>query len=114
MMCLADRRHLTFVHHAKFHDENPKTYKAFYRALVEAAKIINADKNAAAETYIRREIACRWRWYKKLLTTRKSALRSRLNVRVYTPKNSMSWALKNKADSWKDYFFNEAWENPGS
>ena len=47
--------------------------------------------------------------------TRKSALPSRLNVRVYTPKNFMSWACwKNKADSWKDYFFNEAWENPGS
>ncbi|EOU9611123.1 ABC transporter substrate-binding protein, partial [Cronobacter dublinensis] len=39
----------------KFHDENPKTYRAFYNALSEAAKIINADKNAAAETYIRVE-----------------------------------------------------------
>ncbi|ELY2739395.1 ABC transporter substrate-binding protein, partial [Cronobacter dublinensis] len=39
----------------KFHDENPKTYRAFYNALSEAAKIINADKNAASETYIRVE-----------------------------------------------------------
>ncbi|EOY5457885.1 ABC transporter substrate-binding protein, partial [Cronobacter dublinensis] len=39
----------------KFHDENPKTYRAFYNALSEAEKIINADKNAAAETYIRVE-----------------------------------------------------------
>ncbi|ELY5877880.1 ABC transporter substrate-binding protein, partial [Cronobacter sakazakii] len=30
----------------KFHDDNPKTYRAFYRALSEAAKIINADKKA--------------------------------------------------------------------
>lgn len=39
----------------KFHDENPKTYKAFYDALVEAEQIIKADKAAAAETYIRVE-----------------------------------------------------------
>jgi NitT/TauT family transport system substrate-binding protein len=36
----------------KFHDENPKTYKAFYDALAEAEKIIKADKPAAAKTYI--------------------------------------------------------------
>ena len=39
----------------KFHDENPKTYRAFYEALSEAVRIINADKNAAAVTYIRVE-----------------------------------------------------------
>ncbi|RBP59112.1 NitT/TauT family transport system substrate-binding protein [Brenneria salicis ATCC 15712 = DSM 30166] len=39
----------------KFHDENPKTYRAFYDALAEAAQIIKADKAAAAETYIRVE-----------------------------------------------------------
>jgi len=39
----------------KFHDDNPKTYRAFYRALSEAAKIINADKKAAAAAYIRTE-----------------------------------------------------------
>jgi NitT/TauT family transport system substrate-binding protein len=51
----------------KFHDENPRTYKAFYRALSEAASIINRDKNAAAETYIRVEKAA-FIWYTKLLT----------------------------------------------
>jgi len=39
----------------KFHDENPKTYKAFYDALAEAEKIIKADKPAAAQSYIRVE-----------------------------------------------------------
>nr|EJB6635318.1 ABC transporter substrate-binding protein [Cronobacter sakazakii] len=39
----------------KFHDDNQKTYRAFYRALSEAAKIINADKKAAAAAYIRTE-----------------------------------------------------------
>jgi NitT/TauT family transport system substrate-binding protein len=39
----------------KFHDDNPKTYKAFYAALIEAEQIIKADKAAAAETYVRVE-----------------------------------------------------------
>ena len=39
----------------KFHDENPKTYRAFYDALVEAAAFIRANKAAAAEAYIRVE-----------------------------------------------------------
>jgi NitT/TauT family transport system substrate-binding protein len=76
----------------KFHDENPKTYKAFYRA-GEAANIINADKNAAAETYIRVEKSrLPLALVQKLLMTRKSVLPFRLNVRAYTPKNSTSWA----------------------
>ncbi len=37
----------------KFHDDNPKTYKAFYDALVEAAQFIKADKARAADIFIR-------------------------------------------------------------
>ncbi|MBM7223202.1 hypothetical protein JTY90_00980, partial [Klebsiella michiganensis] len=33
---------------------------------------------------------------------------------VYAEKLHELGILKNKAGSWKDYFFNEAWENPGS
>ena len=33
---------------------------------------------------------------------------------VYAEKLHELGVLKNKAASWKDYFFNEAWENPGS
>ncbi len=36
-----------------FRENNPKTYAAFLAALNEAMEIINADKPAAAETYIR-------------------------------------------------------------
>ena len=37
----------------KFYTANPKTYAAFLRALQEATDIINKDKRAAAEVYIR-------------------------------------------------------------
>ena len=36
----------------KFRDANPKTYQAFYDALNEAIRGINADKRAAAKVYL--------------------------------------------------------------
>ncbi|HVL71537.1 MAG TPA: ABC transporter substrate-binding protein [Beijerinckiaceae bacterium] len=38
---------------AKFRKENPRLYKAFLAALDEATEIINKDKSAAADMYIR-------------------------------------------------------------
>ena len=100
----------------KFHDENPKTYKAFYAALVEAAQIIKADKAKAADIFIR---------------VQKSKLAPELvrkivedpeNDFTVSPHRSFVYAseleklgvLKNKASSWKDYFFEEAYAQPGS
>ena len=37
---------------SKFHDANPKVYAAFIAAFTEAMRLINADKKAAAETFI--------------------------------------------------------------
>ena len=37
---------------AKFHDDNPKVYAAFLKALQEALAFINADKRAAAQTFL--------------------------------------------------------------
>ena len=100
----------------KFHDENPKTYKAFYAALVEAALIVKADKAKAADIFIR---------------VQKSKLSPELVRRIIedpendftvSPHRSYVYAdelhklgvLKNKAASWKDYFFDEAYGQPGS
>lgn len=100
----------------KFHDENPKTYKAFYRALSEAAKIINADKNAAAETYIRVEKSrLPLPLVQKIVNDPEISFTvSPERTEVYAEKLHELGVLKNKASSWQDYFFNEAWENPGS
>jgi NitT/TauT family transport system substrate-binding protein len=43
---------MAFTTH-RFHDANPKTYRAFVAALDEADAIINADKRAAAETFVK-------------------------------------------------------------
>ncbi|ELQ5994923.1 ABC transporter substrate-binding protein [Cronobacter dublinensis] len=100
----------------KFHDENPKTYRAFYNALSEAAKIISADKNAAAETYIRVEKSRLPRpLVEKIVNDPDTEFTiSPQRTFIYAEKLHELGVLKNKADSWKDYFFDEAWENPGS
>ncbi|EPP0955752.1 ABC transporter substrate-binding protein [Cronobacter dublinensis] len=100
----------------KFHDENPKTYRAFYNALSQAAKIINADKNAAAETYIRVEKSRLPRpLVEKIVNDPDTEFTiSPQRTFIYAEKLHELGVLKNKADSWKDYFFDEAWENPGS
>ena len=100
----------------KFHDENPKTYKAFYDALVEASQIIKADKAAAAETYIKVENS-----KLPLAFVQKIVIDPEIDFTV-SPERTFIYAeklhelgvLKNKAASWKDYFFEEAYANPGS
>ncbi|MCA1325808.1 ABC transporter substrate-binding protein [Herbaspirillum sp. alder98] len=100
----------------KFHDENPKTYRAFYNALVEAAEFIRNNKARAADTFIRVQ--------KSKLSpefVRKIVEDPEINFTV-SPERSFVYAeklyeigvLKNRATSWKDYFFEEAYAQPGS
>lgn len=100
----------------KFRDQNPKIYRAFYQALVEAAQLVKADKAKATEIFIR---------------VQKSKLDPALVRRIIedpeneftvSPHRSEVYAnelhrigvLKNKATSWKDFFFPEAYAQPGS
>lgn len=100
----------------KFHDENPKTYKAFYDALAEAEKIIKADKPAAAQAYIRVEQS------KLPLTLVEQIVQDPEIDFTVVPQRTFIYAqklqelgvLKNKAASWKDYFFEEAHGGEGS
>jgi NitT/TauT family transport system substrate-binding protein len=100
----------------KFHDENPKTYRAFYQALTEAAIIINHDKNAAAQAYLRIEHSTL-----PLPLVQKIVNDPEIDFTI-SPQRSFVYAselyrlgvLKNKATSWKDYFFPEAYAQPGS
>jgi NitT/TauT family transport system substrate-binding protein len=100
----------------KFHDENPKTYKAFYAALAEAEQIIKADKSAAAQTYIRVEQS-----KLSLPLVEKIVADPEIDFTVvpqrtyiYAEKLQALGVLKNKAGSWKDYFFEEAHGGAGS
>lgn len=100
----------------KFHNENPKTYRAFYDALTEAEHIIKADKPAAAEAYIRVENS-----KLPLAFVRKIVEDPEIDFTI-TPQRTFIYAqelnglgvLKNKAGSWQDYFFEEAHDTPGS
>jgi len=100
----------------KFHDDNPKTYKAFFDALAEAADIIKADKHAAAETYIRVEKS------HLPLALIEKIINDPENDFTITPQKTFVYAdklhelgvLKNQASSWKDYFFPEVYALPGS
>lgn len=100
----------------KFHDSNPKTYRAFYQAIGEAARIINADKAAAAQTYIRVENS-----KLPLPLIQQIVLDPEIDFTI-TPERTFIYAeqlhelgvLKSRAGSWKDYFFPEAHDLSGS
>jgi sulfonate transport system substrate-binding protein len=100
----------------KFHDENPKVYGAFVKALDEAEAIVNNDHKGAAETYLR-------------MTKDKSSVDDIVKmlddptmVFTTTPNNMMKYvdfmlkvgAIKSKPDSWKDMFFPNAQNLHGS
>lgn len=100
----------------KFHDDNPKTYKAFYNALVEAAQLIKADKIRAADTFIRVQKS---KLPPELIRTILDDPENDFTVSphrtfVYADELHKLGVLKNKAASWKDYFFDEAYSQPGS
>ena len=93
----------------KFRDKNPKTYKAFMEALAEAADFAQKDKAAAADTYIRVTGA---------KIDRAALLKIIDNPQFefsITPKGTYPLAefmyrigaIKNKPESWKDYFFQD-------
>ncbi|MGI4839862.1 MAG: ABC transporter substrate-binding protein [Janthinobacterium lividum] len=93
----------------KFREKNPKTYKAFVEALAEAADFAQKDKGAAADTYIRVTGA---------KIDRAALLKIIDNPQFefsITPKGTYPLAefmyrigaIKNKPESWKDYFFQD-------
>lgn len=100
----------------KFHDENPKTYRAFYDALAEASQIIKSNKDAAADTYIRVEKSRLAPALVKRIVNDPQIDFTIVPQRtfVYAEKLQQLGVLKNQAHSWQDYFFPEAHSEPGS
>jgi NitT/TauT family transport system substrate-binding protein len=100
----------------KFRTESPKTYKAFVDALDEAAKFVTANPEKAADTYLRVTGG---------KTDRDLLLKIIKNPEVQfkiTPQNTLKLgefmhrvgAIKNKPESVKDYFFDDAHTRSGS
>jgi NitT/TauT family transport system substrate-binding protein len=100
----------------EFRQQNPKIYNAFTAALAEAIVIINRDKLAAAKLYIR---AAKSNdsvdFIYKILSDPKVEF-------TMTPKNTTKYsdflfkvgAIKVKPASWKDMFFPNVYNLPGS
>ena len=100
----------------KFHDANPKTYQAFLAAIKEAIAIINRDKVGVARTYIEMTNS------KEPVEDIVAILNDPLVHFTMTPIGTIKFAdfmfrigaLKNKPNSWQDYFFEEIHNLPGS
>jgi NitT/TauT family transport system substrate-binding protein len=92
---------------SKFRSENPKLYDAFVKALDEATAVINKDKKAAAEAYLRISKD------KDTVADILAMLNDPAIVYTTTPQNVMKYvdfmnkigSIKVKPDSWKDLFF---------
>jgi NitT/TauT family transport system substrate-binding protein len=100
----------------KFHDANPKTFQAFLAAIKEAIATINRDKSGAARTYIEMTHS------KESVADIVAILDDPLVQFTMTPTGTIKFAdfmyrigaLKNKPNSWQDYFFEEIHNLPGS
>lgn len=101
----------------KFHDENPVTYKAILGALAEAVDYINRDRKGAAQVYFD-SIGGKGETIDEIM----SMLNDPKNVITMTPQNTLKYArfmhsvgsLKRDAASWKELFFPEVHDLPGS
>jgi NitT/TauT family transport system substrate-binding protein len=94
----------------KFRDANPRLYRAFLAALEEATSIINADKRAAAEFYLKaandrspvEEILAIMTDPEVEFTTKPLNIQPMLDFIVKTG------SLRAKPAKWQDLFFPEA------
>jgi NitT/TauT family transport system substrate-binding protein len=100
----------------KFHDQNPKLYQAVYDALAEATERVASDIRTASAYWIEDSDS-------KLSIDFVAAAGSGKDVKwTMTPETTMKQAefmfevgtIKRKPNSWKDYFFPEAYGLPGS
>ena len=100
----------------KFRNENPKTYAAFVAALRESLDVINKFPQVAAKDYLEAS--------KDPITVAEAVemITDPSAKFTMTPQNVMTFAnfmekqglIKSKADTWKDLFFPEVHEAPGS
>ncbi len=101
----------------KFRDANPKMYRAVLAALQEATDTLSRDKRAAARIWVeatKSKLTAEW-LYDKILSSPQVQY-------TLVPNNTMKYAdfmgkvgsIKNKPASWKDFFFSEIHNLPGS
>ena len=99
----------------KFRRENPRIYSAFLKALREAGEIIYRDERRAAELYVSKS---------KGFTVDEiyDLIHNKIVRFSVTPENTMKYAdflyksgtIKQRPNSWKELFFSEIHDLPGS
>lgn len=100
----------------KFADANPKTFAAFAKAFDESIAMINKDKKAAAELYVKVAKS------KETVASVEKMLNDPQIEFTTTPKKMMTYVdfmnrigmVKVKPASWKELFFPNAQNLPGS
>ena len=100
----------------KFHDANPRSYAAFLAALETAMQFIRDKPREAAATYVAFEKST------LAIDFVEKIIRDPDNVFTTTPQNVTRFAefmhrtgrIKREAKSWKDLFFPELHDQPGS
>ena len=100
----------------KFHDANPKTYQAFYKALEEAESFIKANPDETVDIYIRQQNAKVDREFIKRIVLDPEITFTITPQRtfVYAQKMHELGILKHQAGNWQEYFFPEVHGRPGS
>jgi NitT/TauT family transport system substrate-binding protein len=100
----------------KFREANPKVYGAFTKALDEAIAIINRDKKAAAQAYLRvsKDKDSLDDIVKMLNDPQVKFTTTPQNVTKYVDFMNRTGAIKVKPASWKDMFFPNVHNLPGS
>lgn len=101
---------------AKFRSENPRVYHVFFEALQDATRFINANRQAAAELYVRVAKT------KDSVAQIMEVLNDPDVVFTMQPENVTRYAdfmykvgsIKTRPASWKDMFFPEIHGSPGS
>jgi len=99
-----------------FHDANPKTYAAVFAALEEAIALINKDKHAAAELYIKASKSKESvsDVYAYLTKQPVSYTTTPLNITKFSDFMYQTGTLKNRPKDWKDLFFPNVHGKKGS
>lgn len=100
----------------KFHNENPKVYGAFYAAFQKAISMIDKDRKNAAKVYLAESKN------KDTVAHVLKLLDDPDTVFTTTPQNTFKYAqfmhkvgsIKAHAGSWRDLFFDNVKELPGS
>ena len=100
----------------KFHDQNPKTYRAFYKALEEAERFVKANPDEAVAIYIRQQNSrLDPAFLKKIVLDPEVEFTiTPQRTFVYARKMHELGILKQQPNDWKDYFFPAVHARSGS